>query len=101
MAEFVYFVVEDLYEKGKISETRRAFEVLENFVANGEQEVRDLIGLGFFETLQCVASRRYYGSKVFEQFLGSSSLQVWREIQRLWAGKSSLTDVIRAERQRG
>ena len=101
MAEFVYFVVEDLYENGKVSETRRVFQVLEKLIANGEQETRDLIGFGFFETLQCVASWRNYGNEVFEQFLGSSSLQMWREIQRLWAGKSSLMDVIRAERQRG
>ena len=100
MAEFVYFVVEDLYEKGKIGETRRVFRLLGKFIVNGEQETRDLIGIGFFEGLQCVASWRPYGNKVFEQFLGSLSLQVWREIQRMWAGKSSLMDVIRAERQR-
>ena len=100
MAEFVLFVIEDLDEKGNIEETRRVFLVLERLFVQGDQEVRDLIALGFFETLQCVASWRPYGNKVFEQFMAPTSLQVWREIQQMWAGKNSLADVIRAERQR-
>jgi hypothetical protein len=101
MAEFVDFVVEDLYEKGAIDETRRAFQLLERLFAEGAQDTRDLIGWGFFETLQCVASHRSYGNKVFEEFLGPMSKQAWTQIGRTWAGKSSLMDVIRAERKSG
>jgi hypothetical protein len=98
---FVEFTLEELYEKGNLPETRRVFELLERLFVEGDQQVRDLIGLGFFETLRNVASWRPYGNKPFEEFMGSmSSLQVWREIERLWAGKSSLAGVIRAERQR-
>ena len=100
MAEFVHFVVEDLFEKGDLDEIRRVFQFLENFFVVGDQETRDLIGIGFFESLQNFASRRAYGNKVFEQFLGPMSKQVWAEIQQVWAGKSSLMDVIRSERQR-
>jgi hypothetical protein len=100
MAEFVEFIVEDLYEKGNIEETRRVFQVLENLLTQGGQEAIDLIGVGFMEGLQCVASHRPYGNRVFEQFLGSTSIQIWREIQGQWVGKSSLMDVIRAERKR-
>jgi len=100
MAQFVHFVVEDLYEKGKLDEIRRAFESLEKLFADGDQDTRNLIGLGFFETLQNFASWRSYGNTVFEEFLGPMSKQCWREIQQMWAGKSSLMDVIRAERQR-
>jgi hypothetical protein len=98
MSEFVHFVVEDLYEKGQIEETRCAFAVLENLLAGGDEEVRNLIGLGFFETLQCVASWRPRGNKVYEQFLGPTSQRVWAELRVMWAGKSSLMEVIRAER---
>jgi hypothetical protein len=56
MAEFVHFVVEDLYEKGNLDEMRRVFDCLERLFAEGNQETRDLIALGFFETLQ--TSRR-------------------------------------------
>jgi hypothetical protein len=100
MATFVEFVVEDLYEKGAVDEVRRAFELLDKPLLEGDEETRTLIGLGFFETLQCATSWRPYGNKVFEQFLGEASRQVWEEIQRQWAGKSSLAEVIRAERRR-
>jgi len=99
MAEFAHFVVEDLYEKRTLDETRRAFEFLDKLFVEGDQNTRDLIGFGFFETLQCFASWRPYSSTVFEEFLGPMSKQVWNEIQRKWAGKSSLMDVIRAERE--
>jgi len=100
MDEFVQFVLEDLYEKGNRDETLRVFQLLEKLFAEGDQETRDLIGLGFFESLRNVASHRPYGNKLFEEFLGPMSLQAWREIERMWAGKSSLAEVIRAERQR-
>jgi hypothetical protein len=99
MAEFVHFVVEDLYERDKRKEVDRAFALLENLLADADQETTDLIGLGFFETLQNFSSWRPYGNRAFEQFMGKKSLQIWREIQRMWTGKSSLMDVIRSERE--
>jgi hypothetical protein len=99
MAEFVHFVVEDVYEKGKLDETRRVFEHLEKLLVGADEENRNLIGLGFFETLQNVASWRPGGNKVYEQFLGPIAKQIWSELQRMWAGKSSLMDVIRAEQK--
>jgi hypothetical protein len=97
MAEFVHFVVEDLFEKGNLDETRRVFQVLEQQLVGADQETRDLIGLGFFETLQNFASWRQGGNQVYEQFFGTISREIWSELQRMWAGKSSLMDVIRAE----
>jgi len=99
MAEVVHFVVEDLYEKGNLTETRRVFEVLDKLFAEGDVETKNLVALGFFEGLQCVASWRPYGNKAFEQFLSPTSMEVWREIQRQWAGRSSLMDVLRAEHE--
>ena len=99
MAEFVHFVVEDVYEQGKLDETRRVFEHLEKLLVGADEENRNLIGLGFFETLQNVASWWPGGNKVYEQFFGPISKQIWSELQRMWAGKSSLMDVIRAEQK--
>ena len=99
MSEFVHFVVEDLYERGKLHEIGRVFQLLEKLFAEGDQTTRDLIGLGFFETMQNFASWRPYGNKVFEEFLGPMSKQCWEEIRRQWAGKSSLMGVIRPERR--
>jgi hypothetical protein len=100
MAEFVHFIVEDLYEKGQFDETQRAFDLLETLFVVGDQAARDLIGLGFFETLQNFASWRPYGNKVFQRFLGPMSEQCWGEIEGQWAGKSSLMEVLRSERSR-
>lgn len=97
MAEFVYFVVH-LFEEGRLAETRRAFTELENLLKNANQEDRDLIGLGFFETLQNYASHRSSGNKVYEQFFGPTSRQIWAELKRKWSGKSNLADVIRSEK---
>jgi len=80
LAEFVHFVVEDLYEKGNLDETRRAFQVLEQFLTGSDQDTRNLIGLGFFETLQNVASSRPGGNKVSEQFFGPMSKQICSEL---------------------
>jgi len=101
MSAFVHFVIDDLYERGNLIDTRRVFEMMEGLLAEGDQEARDLVGFGFFETLQNVASWRPYGAKAFKPFLGPLSHRAWVEIESAWQGKSSLADVIRAERQRG
>jgi hypothetical protein len=99
MSEFVHFVVEDVYEGGDLDQTRRIFQLLEKLLVGANQETRNLIGIGFFETLQNFASWRPHGSKVYEQFLGPMSKQIWIELRSTRAGKSSLMDVIRAERK--
>jgi hypothetical protein len=83
---FVHFVVEDLYEKGNLDEARRIFQLLEKLFVEGDQETRDLIGLGFFETLQNFASWRPGGNKVYEQFFGPMSKQAWSELGVMWGG---------------
>jgi hypothetical protein len=99
MAEFVHFVVEDLYEKDKHNELKLAFELFERLLDGADEDTTGFIQIGFFETLQNFASWRPYGNRVFEEFLGARSMQLWREIERIWEGKSSLADVIRAERK--
>jgi hypothetical protein len=84
MAEYVHLVIEGLYEKGKLDETRRVFQLLEKVLLEGDQETKDLIGLGFFETLQNVASHRPLGNRAYEQFLGPMSKKVWSELQKMW-----------------
>jgi len=99
MAEFVHFVVEDLYQKEQTERLRDAFALMEALFANGNETTKAFLAWGFFETLQNFASNQPCGSKVFEPFLGPMSRQVWLDIEELWQGKSSLMDVIRAERK--
>jgi hypothetical protein len=97
MAEFVHFVVEDLYQTGAVAETQRAFDMLERLLTEGDEAAKDLVALGFFETLQCFTSWRPYGQTAFEKFLGTNSRDVWNDLHIIWRGKSSLAAVIRAE----
>ncbi len=99
MAEFVHFVVEDLYEKDKHNELKLVFELFERLLDGADEDTTGFIGVAFFEKLRNFASWRPYGNRVFEEYLGARSMQLWREIERIWAGKSSLADVIRAERK--
>jgi len=98
MSEFVHFVVEDLHGKRTIDDVRAVFEFMERQLHESDQETRDLIGWGFFETLQNVASHDPNGYQEYEQFLGPASERIWGKIEGVWEGKSSLADVIRAER---
>jgi hypothetical protein len=100
MSAFVHFVVDGLHGQGKLEEVRAVFDFMERQLEDGDEETRGLIGVGFFETLQNVASWRPDGYKEYEQFLGPVSTNIWKEIERIWAGKSSLIDVLRAEGKR-
>lgn len=99
MSAFVQFVIEDLYEKEKLDRVTFAFEKMEEFLKEGDEEAQTLIDYGFFETLQCVASWRPYGKDAFLPFLGPLSRAVWEELNEIWGGKSSLAEVVRAERR--
>ena len=96
-AEFARYIVES-YEKGQISEFPNAFATIERILNEGDQESRDIAGLGVLECLQTIGSNRPFGEGVFVQWLGPASQHAWREIEQVWEGKQSLADVIRAEK---
>ena len=100
IAQFVHFVVKELYPTGKTADLQHAFDLVEQWLVNGNQNLRDLIVIGFLEDLQNVASWQEFGREVFIPFLGPQSHQAWNEIERTWASKTSLMEVIRAERKR-
>jgi len=101
LAEFVHFVVEDLYPNGQSEDVQRVFGLMEKWLVDGSQAVRGLVVIGFLETLQNVASWQAFGKVAFIPFLGSKSREAWDDVERMWAGKSSLFEVIRAERKQG
>ncbi|MGB8323799.1 MAG: hypothetical protein WCE52_12650 [Candidatus Acidiferrum sp.] len=61
IAEFVHFVVEDLFETGQMDEVRKVFAKLENSLIIGDEDTKGLVVLGFLETLQCVTSWNHMG----------------------------------------
>ncbi len=96
-AEFARYLV-DSFESGQTSEFPKAFATIERILNEGDQESRDIAGIGIIESLQTIASNHSCGEGVFIQWLGPTSSRVWVEIERMWDGKHSLMDVVRAER---
>ncbi len=70
MPVFAHFVIDQLYEHDNDERVRAAFAQMEKFLRDGSQEVRNLVGLGFLETLHNLASWKSYGSEAFVRFLG-------------------------------
>jgi hypothetical protein len=97
IAEFAHFVVHDLYPNGNTADVQRAFALMEQWLVNGNRNLRDLITIGFLEDVQNVASWQAFGREVFTPFLGPQCRQAWNEIEKTWACKTSLMEVVREE----
>ena len=77
----------------------RVFQLVEEGITEGDEETRNLMVVGLLEGLQNIASWESFGYGVFEQWLGPKSQMAWRQLEKLWEGKSSLMEVIREERR--
>jgi len=84
MPAFAHFVTDELYEQGNYQRVHAAFDQMEEFLRDGSQEVRDLVALGFLETLHDVASAKPYGSEAFVRFLGPRTRHVWAGLDAIW-----------------
>lgn len=100
IAQFAHFVVQDLYASGDTESLQHAFDLMEHWLVNGNHNLRALIAIGFLEDVQNIASWQAFGRDVFIPFLGPQCRQAWDEIERLWAGKTSLMEVTRAENKK-
>lgn len=96
LGEFAQFVV-TAYSREDKESVVAAFEVIEELLGNGDEEIRTAAAIGFLEDVQVIASNRPFGAGVFVQWLGPKSTEVWAEIKEIWRGKNSLTDVVREE----
>ena len=96
-AEFARYLVE-CYERSDTSEFSVAFATIERILNEGDQEARDVAAIGVIEDLQTIGSNHSCGSDVFIEWLGPTSRVAWAQIEKMWEGKRSLIDVIRAEK---
>jgi hypothetical protein len=83
----------------KLSNTEyfyKLFEYVEKIFNEGDEDARNLIGIGLLEDIQTLGSHEEFGYKVFEKWLRELSLRAWYQIEKMWEGKSSLMDVIRS-----
>ena len=98
MAVFAHHLV-DLMGRGETKSFPEVFAVVERLIVEGNEEVRDLAVVGFLESLQNSASWTTHGYDSFLPWLKPYTRAVWNELEKLWAGKNSLADVVRSERQ--
>lgn len=99
IAELAHFIVE-AYEKKQTEPFVAIFAAAEEFLRSGHPKQKEVITIGLLEDLQTIASHRTFGADAFVRYLGPLSRSAWHEVARVWEGKSSLMDVVRAERIR-
>ena len=97
VAEFARYLVQS-YENSQTSEFAAAFAVIEKILNEGDEESRDIAAIGIIEDLQTIGSNHVCGAEVFKPWLGKTSTIVWQQIEKIWEGKNSLMDVLRAEK---
>jgi hypothetical protein len=97
MSRFVRFLTDELYEKEDYKQVHSAFERMEQFLRDGTAGVRELVVVGFLETLRNVASWKPYGGDVFVRFLRPESNRFWTKLDAV--GNLNLEDcsVLEAE----
>lgn len=100
ISEFARFIRDELFERGLTHEAQRACEFLEQLFLDGNELTRDLIAYGFIEDLQTFATHYPNGYATIIPLLPPTLLKVWRYVDRLWAGKSSLAEVLVDESRR-
>jgi hypothetical protein len=97
IAEFARYLVESV-ESGNTSEFPAAFTILEELLTEGDAEARAIAEFGLIEDLQTISSHHPWNGEVFKAWLGPQSRAAWEQIERVWEGKNSLMDVLRAEK---
>jgi hypothetical protein len=99
IAEFARYVVKELYPAKETEEIHRAFDIMEEFLASGNQQVQELVAVGFLEDVRNIGSWEAFGSAAFIPFLGQKSREEWDELENVWAGKTSLMEVLEVEQK--
>lgn len=97
ISQYAHFIDEELFEEGHADRVRAALNSLEEFFLQGDEYTRDLIAIGFIEDLQNYTASRPDGHATVLKLFPPTLLKVWKFVAGLWAGKSSLMEVIEEE----
>ncbi|MEM7224820.1 MAG: hypothetical protein AAF495_17710 [Pseudomonadota bacterium] len=95
---FAHHIV-DSYREGQTEEFEAGFDLIEKMIVDGPTDVRELVIIGLLEDVQNIGSHDDWGYQVYEKWLGPYSKAAWLEVEKMWEGKNSLADVVRAERK--
>ncbi len=87
----------DKYSEGYTNEFESVFSLVEQLLADGDEETRVIITIGLIEDIQNIASHTEFGSGVFIRWLGPKTKDAWNLVNKMWEGKSSLMEVVRDE----
>ncbi len=77
------------------TELRALFDAVERQLLAGSRPVRELVAEGLLEDLQTLGAKQGTPDEAWVQHLGARTLQTWRLIQDLWAGRITAEDYRR------
>ena len=95
MSAFAHFLI-DSYKSHRRECLPKAFQSIEDMLHADNDEVYQLLTVGLLEDILVISSHMWRNP--FPKWLGPKSKSAWLEIEKTWEGKSTLADVIRAER---
>ena|SRR5258706_11517165 len=98
LAELARFLL-DSYESGNLETVTKALDLTERLLQEKDPQTVQLLTVGLIESLQITGSHRPFDNDDFVKLLGPASKQAWFEIEKVWDGKSTLMEVIRAEKK--
>jgi hypothetical protein len=90
----------DLAREGQFECFPSLFALIERLIATGTHEVQGLAIVGVLEGVQNIASNTEVEQDVILPWLGPQSRDAWGWLSEIWAGKTTLMEVVRAQRTR-
>src|SRR5437899_12717070 len=84
--DFIRFLRDAVYEEKDCERVHAACDRMEEFLSKAGPEIRDMVAIEMFESLQNAESSS--DSDSFARFLGPETIRLWPDLRALW--KSSL-----------
>lgn len=86
LGDFADYVL-DLYQKRKTDDFPRLFKLIEDFIVQGDYDVRGYIIIGLLEDVQNLLLGRKIPLETFSAFLLPESLKHWNNVIAFWNGE--------------
>ena len=75
------------YKNNDLNDIKKGFDKLEFLLINGDNEVKNIIILGFFESFQNILLTENIDLNIFNEFLSIKSKEAWDNIIEFWDNK--------------
>lgn len=97
MAVIARYIVHCL-KSGDEGSVSGAFMVVERCLAEGDDQVRQLVIVGVLEDIQTLSGWEDVDLRAYDSYLGDKARGAWEELRQAWMGVSGLADMVRKER---